>query len=133
MHFEALGVPKHSPDFDSAHFCRVMSFVEDYNKAESDDDTFLYLPFSRDEVSQAILDFNNGKASGFDGVTTEHIRYAGDSMVSSLTNLCNMVRVPEYVPVCCRIGVCGSRDSSVSYMNWESEVKLGVSCTLFFL
>ena len=55
MHFEALGVPKHSPDFDSAHFCRVMSFVEDYNKAESDDDTFLYLPFSRDEVSKAYL------------------------------------------------------------------------------
>ena len=34
VHFEKLGVPKHSPHFDDAHFHRVMTFVENYKKSD---------------------------------------------------------------------------------------------------
>ena len=104
-HFESLEIPKYSPNFDNDHFIRVTSFVEEYSKSDSADDTFLNNPFKRDEVSKALQVLNSGKASGLDGVTTEHLRYAGDSMVTSLTNLCNSVRVSEYIPACCRVGV----------------------------
>ena len=67
--------------------------------------TSLNAPFSRDEVSKAIRKLNSRKASGFDGVTAEHVRNAGDSMITSLTVLCNSVRVSEYIPACCRVGV----------------------------
>ena len=104
-HFESLGVPKFSPAFDNDHFIRVTSFVEEYSNAVADDDTFLSAPFSRDEVVKAIQKLNSGKASGIDGVTAEHIRNAGGSMVTSLTILCNCVRSAEYIPTCCRVGV----------------------------
>ena len=67
MHFESLGVPKYSPNFDNDHFVRVTSFVEDYSKASSEDDNFLNIPFKREEVSKAIQELNSGKASGIDG------------------------------------------------------------------
>ena len=53
-HFENLGIPKQSPYFADDHYVRVMSFIEDYSKAQSDDDNFLSIPFTRDEVSKAI-------------------------------------------------------------------------------
>ena len=76
----------------------TMITLLEYSKANSVDDTFLNIPFKWDEVSKAVHELNSGKASGFDGVSAEHICYAGDSIVTSLTILCNAVRVSECVP-----------------------------------
>ena len=54
-------------------------------------------PFSD---TQAVCSHHRGKASGYNGFTTEHIAYAGFPMIESLTLLSNMVRISEYVPVC---------------------------------
>ena len=105
VHFEKLGVPKQSPRFDDAHFRRVMTFVENYKMSDDSEGIFLDNPFTRDEIIKAISTLNRGKASGFDDLTAEHIVHAGDSMISILMIICNMVRVSEYVPTCCRIGV----------------------------
>ena len=104
-HFESLGVPKDSPLYDRPHYDRVMTFVREYKDARSVDDNFLNLPFSKDEISRAVSSLNRGKALGYDGLTAEHIAHAGFPMIESLTILCNMVRISEYVPICCRMGM----------------------------
>ena len=45
------------------------------------------------------------RAAGVDCLTAEHLLYAGDALVDTLVILFNMVRISEYVPVCCRVGM----------------------------
>ena len=62
-------------------------------------------PFSMDEISKAIGRLHPKKASGYDGVSTEHIKYAGRSLVKVLTMLYNVIGSREYIPVNFRRGV----------------------------
>ena len=56
-------------------------------------------------MQEAIKTLHFGKSSGFDGVTAEHIAYAGDSMVYFLVVAANFIREKEYVPKCFKVGV----------------------------
>ena len=66
---------------------------------------FLEVKFSRAEVRGAIMKLNMGKAPGYDGITTEHIRYAGDAIVQPLCDIFNMCVEHEYVPCNFRRGI----------------------------
>ena len=35
---------------------------------------------SADEISTAVFDLSNGKSVGFDGLSAEHLKYAGDAI-----------------------------------------------------
>ena len=56
-------------------------------------------------MREAITTLHFGKSSGFDGITAEHIAYAGDSMVYLLVVAANFIREIEYVPKCFKVGL----------------------------
>ena len=104
-HFAALGRNKDSPDFDANHFKEVTDFVKGYNLNNSCEDTFLQEPFTFDEVRLAVSCLNSGKAPGYDQVTAEQIKYAGNETCVLLCLLFNGIRQLEYIPRCFRFGV----------------------------
>jgi len=55
-------------------------------------------PVTHDEVRRAINSLKNGKAAGIDGTQAELIKAGGETMVATLTELCNKVWNTETVP-----------------------------------
>ena len=103
-HFDALSTPKELERFDNAHFLNVTESVRSW--CDKDDASrFLEGKFSRAEVRGAIMKLNMGKAPGYDGITTEHIRYAGDAIVQPLCDIFNTCVEHEYVPCNFRRGI----------------------------
>ena len=103
-HFSKLCIPKDDPTFDKDHFVSVSESVKTLN-AMSDRDEFLEEPFTQYEVQKAIKRLKFGKACGYDGITSEHLRYAGDTIVELLTMLFNIIVEFEYVPINMRRGI----------------------------
>ena len=104
LHFSNLSTPKDDPTLDTAHFDKVNNFVADLNE-KCDSDRFLKDPFTLSEVKSAIKKLHKRKAPGVDGITTEHILYAGDIMVSNLLLFFNLIISREYVPENLRRGL----------------------------
>ena len=102
-HFGNLYTPKEDDGFDNEHFNMVNSKVEEWNNGK-DGDEFLETEFTQDEVRAAIKKLHTKKACGFDGVSTEHILFAGDPMVKLLTLLYNHIVRLEYIPINLRRG-----------------------------
>ena len=79
-HVSSLGTPIQSPNFDKTHYEEVTSKVKTWLSERDIDD------FSRDtitavEIQKGINTLNSGKTLGLDGVTKEHLVYAGNKMV----------------------------------------------------
>ena len=96
-HFEKLSQPRMSPNFDDIHYQRDTECVNEW-KLKEDDDQFLNNDFSEDEIINSRKILKRGKAAGFDGLTTEHLVYAGDLIVKILTKVFNIVVELEYIP-----------------------------------
>ena len=104
-HFSKLGTPKQSDSFDDDHYRTVSEFIEQYNKGNNCNDTFLQNPFSVEKLDAAIKSLNNGKAPGFDKIVSEHIKFAGKETRDFLCSLYKRIREIEYIPKCFRLGV----------------------------
>ena len=102
-HFCDLYTPKEGEGFDKEHYDAVNAKVEEWNKG-SDIDGFLANDFTQKEVEFAIKKLHKKKACGYDGISTEHILYAGDAIRRLLTILFNQIVKLEYVPVNFRRG-----------------------------
>ena len=94
QHFKKLGTPKHSEDFDEQHYKIVTEKVDSLNRSV-DEGNFLQQSFSECEIRKALSKLHKHKAS----ISTEHLIYAGDNMVSLLTFMYNHMLRLEYVPV----------------------------------
>ena len=72
-----------------------------------DSDQFLYSDFTIAEVQKAIDKLHVRKASGYDGISSEHVKLAGPALVRIhvLTLFYNLVVSTEYIPVNFRRGV----------------------------
>ena len=55
--------------------------------------------FTNVEVQKAIDKLHVRKGSGFDGISSEHVKFAGPDLVRILTVLYNLVVRTEYIPV----------------------------------
>ena len=86
------------------HFQTVTDAVRGWLN-EADVSNFLEIEFSIAEVGDAIRKLNLGKAPGYDGITTEHVRHAGNAIIRPLCNLFNMCIRIEYVPCNFRRGI----------------------------
>ena len=62
-------------------------------------------PFIIAEVQKAIDKLHFRKGSGYDGISSEHVKFAGPVLVRILTLLYNLVVSSEYIPVNFRRGV----------------------------
>ena len=73
----------------------VMSvFADIIDKTDTVSDWF----FNIEDVEKAVGSLKFGKASGADGITTEHLRYAHPSIVFHLKSLFNLILLHSYVP-----------------------------------
>ena len=103
QHFGDLYTPKQKEDFDEDHFEFVTEKVKNWNMGNEVDD-FLREEFTYKEVKDAISKLHKKKACGYDGVSTEHIVYAGEPMITLLTLLFNHIVRLEYIPINLRRG-----------------------------
>ena len=96
-HFDKLSNPRYDPSYSASNFKRVNDFVSEAITREEKSE-FLESPFTEKEISCVISKLNLGKTPGFDGVSSEHVRYAGDALVKILCLLFNMCVDREYIP-----------------------------------
>ena len=80
QYFDCLSTPKHSDNYDNQHYRRVNDFVEKRSQ-ERDIDQFTREAISYDEIKKAITKLHNAKAPGYDLITTEHIKNAGNILI----------------------------------------------------
>ena len=103
-HFTSLGTPMESPDFDEDHFKLVTSCVHKWIR-EKDIDVFCTEDIAISEIEKGLSTLNSGKTPGLDGVTKEHLKFAGENMVILLCRIFNWILKIEYIPVNFRRGV----------------------------
>ena len=103
-HFSNLGTPKPSSEYDNDHYVRVTKVVAELNKSD-EPGQFLDHPFDENEVRKALGKLHKRKSSGLDGISTEHLIYAGDGIVQVLTAIYNHMLRLEYVPLNLRRGI----------------------------
>ena len=104
LHFDKLSTPKSESNFNIANFNRVSSSVKEYNKSRNTN-VFLEEEFQNKEVQTAIKKLNLGKTPGYDGISSEHVKYAGIVLVTVLCILFNMCVACEYIPCNFRRGI----------------------------
>ena len=61
--------------------------------------------FDIEDVDNAVRSLKFGKASGLDGISAEHLKYAHPSIVSHLKTLFNLILLHGYVPTAFGQGV----------------------------
>ena len=103
-HFDRLSTPKFSDSFDDAHFQYVTRRIREF-RALDDESPFLSDPITECEVENAVRKLNNNKAPGYDGITSEHIKYAGHPLVRILCLLYRHCIRSEYIPLSLRKGI----------------------------
>ena len=89
---------------DNEHYKHISNRAKKLNLLK-DTDRFLEQEFTLAEVQTAINKLHLKKASVYDKVSTEHIRYAGTALVQVLTTLYNLIIKLEYIPVNFRRGM----------------------------
>ena len=103
-HFDKLCKPKNDPSFNQENFDRVTACVNNWLSQE-DTSQFLELPFTVREVEIAVGKLNNGKTPGHDGITSEHVKYAGDNFIQLWCRIVNACVQLEYIPINFRRGI----------------------------
>ena len=96
-HFDNLSTPKDDDRFNEDNYQRVTSRVREWSLSD-DESAFLEDPFTEREIEVAILKLNNGKTPEHDNITSEHVKYAGKSLISALCLILNACVQIEYIP-----------------------------------
>ena len=134
-HFASLGTPATSPNFDQNHYDMVNEKINEL-VATRDTDDFTMNNFTYEEVAKGISTLNSGKAPGYDGMTKEHLKYAGPNMVKVLVLLFNWILLTEYIPINFRRGVQiplykGKNTSTMEVNNYRGITLLTIFNKLF--
>ena len=103
-HFDALSTPTNPDRFDDDHQIYVSNKVSEWTRDNSSNE-FLERPLNDEEVFKAIQKLNLKKAPGFDGITSEHLRFAGRGLSNIMCSLLNLCIRNEYVPKNFRKGI----------------------------
>jgi len=76
-------------------------------------------PFTYEEVATCLRNLKNGKATGIDGISNEHLKYGGHELHQSLTYMFNIFLSTEHIPKAAKRGLIhtlykgGGKDRSV--------------------
>ena len=96
---------KDEPHYDNDHYVYVTNQVRGWLESKENNNEFVETPFTCDEVEKAIKGLHNKKAPGWDNITAEHLKYAGNELIEFLTVLYNLCIEMEYIPCNFRTGV----------------------------
>ena len=102
-HFSNLCAPDMNKVSDLVHHQMVSDSVKDWY-AQNDDGFAFREPLTYNEMSKAIQYLNSGKSPGYDEVTAEHLKLAGEELIEVLTRLFNQILNIEHIPKNFRIG-----------------------------
>jgi endonuclease/exonuclease/phosphatase family metal-dependent hydrolase len=103
-HFASLAEPSENPKFDEQHRQLVHMdnlMIKDICKRQDKPIT----PTSEEEVGQIIAKLNTGKAPDNCGITAEHLKYAGKSLLPTITKIMNTILRTKIVPRTMKEGV----------------------------
>ena len=103
-HFDALSTPKNDPMFNEANYTHVTENVHNWTTG-NDTSIFLENPFTKAEVLKVISKLNSGKVPGHDGISSEHLKYAGEFVAHVLCIIFNACVEIEYIPCNFRRGI----------------------------
>ena len=93
-HFTDLGASRACDTPRLKQLCKSMSAL--YADSLNNSDPILDVPFSVDEIEDAIKKLKCGKSAGPDGILSEHLIYGGYKLRIWLTNIFNaIITVPE--------------------------------------
>ena len=134
-HFSSLGTPAASPNFNQNHYDIVNDKINEL-VATRDTDDFSSNDFSFEEVAKGINTLNSGKAPGYDGLTKEHLKYAGPNMVNLLVLIFNWILLTKYIPINFRRGFQiplykGKNTSTMEVNNYRGITLLTIFNKLF--
>ena len=100
-YFSGLYSPLTDATFDAEHKEHIEALFASYKE---EDPTPPHPPFLYTEVAAACKKLKKGKAPGFDGVESEHIKYGGAALLSHLHRLFNGILSVKYVPKNMKLG-----------------------------
>ena len=103
-HFDALSTPRNDPMFNEANYTHVTENVHNWTTG-NDTSIFLENPFTKAEVLKVISKLNSGKVPGHDGISSEHLKYAGEFVAHVLCIIFNACVEIEYIPCNFRRGI----------------------------
>ena len=136
-YLEQLASPLDDPEFDDNFKATIEEELNEMTlMSKLNDDKFLSEPISQDEVVTAIKTLKSGKASGWDGVVSEHLHFCGGNTITVLTWLLNCIIMSEYVPVAFRYGIAipllkNGKNDRLSKDNYRKITLLPTLCKLF--
>ena len=97
QHYCNLYTPKDNPNFDNDFKKFVENKLVQFHTDSYGNDDPLDNPFQFDEVVDVCSKLPNGKASGPDQLSYEHVKFGGNLLFEVLTKIFNAVRELEYV------------------------------------
>ena len=97
QYYQELYTPRDDPSFDNIFQKYIKGKLIEYSQSSFQHDDILDRPFETDEIAAVCSNLPNGKASGLDMLTYEHIKYGGSVLYQILTLLFNAVREKEYI------------------------------------
>lgn len=118
-YYSDLYTPVESGAFDETFRLNVERELESIDMSPSDEDsTILNAPITSEEVCQASKSLKMGKATGIDGIQSEHLKYGGPFMHLFLARLFTLMTTAEWRPPVMRKGIIipvpkGSKDPSI--------------------
>ena len=103
-YFRNLFAETVDPSWDSNFRREVDEFVENVNVSHVN---FIPTvdPITAQEVSKQISIMPNGKSPGYDNISIEHYRYAGDNVIKCVTWIINYVIFTGEIPKYCKKGI----------------------------
>ena len=93
----------HTPELDDENDVKreVISIAGRDNELE----VYIDRPISMEELKAVVKNLPNGKAPGLDGVCYEHVKIGGDTLLSNMLSLFNMIIMEEEIPACFKIAI----------------------------
>ena len=106
-YFKNMFTPKADVRFDEEWYQQVNEYVSKQTTAPTEPyNTHLFdVPFSESELAQCVKSLKKKKASGWDRISSEHIKYGGDSLHNCILYVFNCMRKLECIPKSLNKGV----------------------------
>ena len=122
-HFKSLATPSENPDFDDNYKQLVDSEVREIIDMCSNLNTESQELVTRQQVEEAIISLNRGKAPDVYGLTAEHFLYGGEALVDTTTSIINGLfkfgRLSEALKVGVLTPVYKKKGSAVEAKNYR--------------
>ena len=96
-HFERLATPSNNPDFDPTYKEQV-EFDALLIELIAHQQTCAFKPVTPEEIKNIVRSFKLSKAQDIFGLSSEHLKFAPDSLYSVLSSLMECILYTGYVP-----------------------------------